>query len=109
MRNREFYSALWYDVIRPEALKRANYKCAVCKVKHHSLGYRDNTGNWIECDEFMIRWCNENSIKIKKMFLQISHKDHDTLNNSPENLQAVCPRCHLKFDKDLRIAKRIMR
>src|SRR5258706_12556391 len=109
MRNKGFYSSLWYDVIRPEALKADNYMCRSCKARHHSVGYRGAEGVWIECDSFMIEWCKLKGIKVRTMFLQVSNRDHNTYNNSPTNLQALCPRCHLRFDKDLRIAKRIMR
>lgn len=107
MRNKQFYSALWYDVIRPEALKKASYKCENCSAKHHSVGYRDNKGEWIECDKFMVEWCKSKGITVKKLFLQIAHLDHNPSNNSPENLKALCPRCHLLNDKAVRLLSRI--
>lgn len=107
MRNKEFYSAVWYDIIRPEALKRANYRCSNCQAEHRSVGYRDGTGKWIACDEFMLQWCKAQGIKTHTMYLQVCHNDQNTFNNSPENLQVRCPRCHLKFDKDFRAIARL--
>lgn len=98
---------MWYDVIRPKILLRDNYKCCTCKAKHHSIGYRDNKGTWIECDVFMIEWCKTNGIKVKRMYLQISHKNHNPSDNNETNLWTLCPRCHLSFDKSIRMAKRI--
>lgn len=107
MRNKHRYSNDWYDIIRPEALKRASYKCQQCNAKHKSIGYRSHNGVWIECDMYMLQWCKVQGIKVHKLFLQISHTDHDTSNNKPENLRALCPRCHLSFDKTIRHIKRL--
>lgn len=30
--------------------------------------------------------------------LTVSHLDHDTTNNDPANLRAMCQRCHLTYD-----------
>jgi len=30
--------------------------------------------------------------------LTIAHLDHDTTNNEPDNLRALCQRCHLTWD-----------
>lgn len=102
MRNKQRYDEYWYDVIRPKALERANYRCQKCGAKHRSIGYRDAQGNWVECDQFMIEWCKQNGIKVKKMFLQVSHKEHDTSKNEPNDLQVLCPRDHLIYDKQTR-------
>lgn len=100
------YDKLWNDVIRPEALKRAGYKCESCKCRHHSQGYRNEFGAWIECDEFQLQWCKVKGIKPKRMYLQVAHLDHDRSNNSPINLKVLCPRCHLNNDKDIRAIMR---
>lgn len=101
MRNRERYADNWSDVIRPAILARDNYKCTSCNAKHRTIGYRDSSGNWIECDEFMIEWCKGKGIKTKKLFLQVAHLDHNPNNNDPLNLSTKCPRCHFINDKAL--------
>jgi len=33
-----------------------------------------------------------------KIILTVAHLDHDTTNNDPANLKAMCQRCHLRYD-----------
>lgn len=33
-----------------------------------------------------------------KVVLTVAHLDHDTTNNSKDNLKALCQRCHLRYD-----------
>lgn len=106
MRNSERYSEDWKDVIRPRELLRAGYKCENCRAKHRSIGYRNSDGVWIECDKFMIEWCQVKGIKTKKLFLQVAHLDHNPRNNEPYNLKVLCPKCHLKNDENVRLIKR---
>ncbi len=36
-----------------------------------------------------------------KIVLTIAHLNHDTTDNRPENLKAMCQRCHLRYDSQL--------
>lgn len=36
-----------------------------------------------------------------RVVLTVAHLDHDTTNNTRENLRALCQRCHLRYDKQL--------
>lgn len=36
-----------------------------------------------------------------RVVLTIAHLNHDTTDNRPENLKAMCQRCHLRYDRDL--------
>ena len=38
------------------------------------------------------RWANG------KVVLTVAHLNHDTQDNRPENLKAMCQRCHLRYD-----------
>ena len=38
-----------------------------------------------------------------KVILTIAHLDHIPENCSPENLRAMCQRCHLRYDQDLHV------
>lgn len=106
MRNKYRYHEEWLDKIRPLALQRANYMCQKCKAKHRSTGYRDSKGVWIACDKYMIEWCLTHNIKVKKLFLQVAHLDNNPSNNDITNLAVLCPRCHLMYDKDIRLIMR---
>ena len=36
-----------------------------------------------------------------KVVLTVAHLDHDPQNNDPDNLRAMCQRCHLTYDAKL--------
>lgn len=55
--------------IRNYLLKKANYQCEQC--------------GWHEINPFT-----------QKIPLEIHHKDGQPLNNTPDNLQVLCPNCH---------------
>lgn len=109
MKNKHRYPENWSDVIRPAILKRDNFKCDGCGVKHRSTGYYDFSGKFIECDEFMVKWAKEKGFKVQKIFLQIAHLDQDPSNCSEDNLKSKCPKCHLNFDRAFNNIKRLQR
>lgn len=39
-----------------------------------------------------------------RVVLTVAHLDHDTTHNDPENLRALCQRCHLDWDLDYHMA-----
>lgn len=41
-----------------------------------------------------------------RVVLTVAHLDHDTTNNSMENLRHWCQRCHLRYDRDLHLLHR---
>ncbi len=94
MRNKWKYSQDWTDIIRPAILKRDQYKCQRCGVKHKSIGYFDKNKIFVEADEFVQDWCKRNNIKLVKIFLNVCHLDHNPSNNTYSNLKSFCPRCH---------------
>jgi hypothetical protein len=102
------YHPDWKDIIRPSILKRDQYKCKVCSVKHKSRVYRSTNGGYIECDEFMESWAVQNERKVITLYLQIAHLDHNKSNNDPANLQALCPIHHAKHDKEHKKFKRLL-
>lgn len=103
------YSENWKDEIRPAILKRDSYKCQVCHIRHRSIGYYNLNKVFVDCDNFMVDYCNRNSIKVIKIFLQVHHKDGNKLNNDPVNLQTLCNRCHLATERELNKLKRLTR
>lgn len=103
------YAPDWRDTIRPAILKRDQYRCKHCGVKHRAKGYYDNSGYFIECDEFMIEWAKRNNIKPFTMYLQVAHLDQNKQNNDDKNLLSLCPRCHGKYDKNIAPSGRSIR
>lgn len=106
MRNKQQYPVNWSDTIRPAALMRANYKCSKCKIKHRSKGYYDYTGNWIECDNYMLMYARKLEFKTQEIILQVHHRDGNRENNNDSNLQVLCVRCHLEVERELNKMKR---
>lgn len=101
------YHPDWKDIIRPAILKRDGYKCAHCGIKHKSRVYKDTTGKYVECDDFMEEWAKSTGRKVFTLFLQIAHLDHDKQNNEPSNLKALCPIHHARYDTEHKKLARI--
>jgi 5-methylcytosine-specific restriction endonuclease McrA len=109
MKNRQNYPPHWFDTIRPAILARDRYKCKACGLAHRAQGFYSGD-SFIECsDEHERSWAKAQGRKVQRVFLQIAHIDQNPSNNNYENLQAMCPRCHLKFDNSFNSAKRLMK
>lgn len=109
MRNKKNYPSNWNDEIRPLALKRGNYKCSKCKIRHRAIGYYDYKNVFVDCDDFMLRHAQQLSFKLVTIILQVHHKDGNPGNNLDDNLQCLCNKCHLEVERNLNILKRKMR
>ena len=106
MRNKDQYHESWVDTIRPAILKRDNYKCKDCGIKHRSYVLVDSNKNrtLIEKDEYEdYKTYGANTYRI---YLQVAHLDNNKANNDYENLLALCPVCHNLRDKEW---KRVIR
>ena len=68
------------NIIRNFLYKKSNFRCEVCGYE----GYNLKTGNTI---------------------LQIHHIDGNSKNNSPDNLQVICPNCHAKTENYMALNK----
>jgi 5-methylcytosine-specific restriction endonuclease McrA len=102
------YHQDWRDVIRPMILKRDQYKCRSCGIKHKSEVYRKSKGHYIELDGFMKQWALDNGKKVFTLFLQVAHINHKKTDNRPENLITLCPYHHGKFDSEHKKISRII-
>ena len=76
--NRKLYPSNWKD-IRESILTRANNCCEFCGVVNHSIR-RNEAGKDI------------------RIVLTVAHLDHHPQNCSPDNLKALCQRCHSRYD-----------
>ena len=79
--NRKRYPANWKE-IRAGILKRADDRCEFCGVKNHSMVERPGKATRT------------------RIVLTVAHLDHQPENNDPENLRALCQKCHLRYDHD---------
>ena len=106
MQNRRDYPDNWNDEIRPSILKRDNYKCVECGIKHRSYVLIDQSKNriLIERDEFLEY--KKEGWNTYKIYLQVAHINNIKSDCSPENLRTLCNRCHCDADK---VWKSVMR
>jgi len=88
------YPANWKTEIRPAILKRAGNRCEFCGVQNGSTVYRQKKSR---CRGQSSSYSNTKAVKI---VLTVAHLNHDITDNRPENLRALCQRCHLTHDKE---------
>lgn len=98
--NKNLYPKNWKE-IRLKILARANNCCEFCGVPNHIMGYRTNLGGLVKADEDVEYFQNQGKKRIK-IVLTIAHLDHVPTSNNPENLRALCQKCHNNYDKEHR-------
>lgn len=103
MRNKKEYPENWVDTVRPAILKRDEYKCRLCKVKHRQFVLVDDDGRYTKIDEKEYLEYKEHCNKVYRIYLQVAHLNHDKKDCSDSNLMALCPKCHLKYDKESKL------
>jgi 5-methylcytosine-specific restriction endonuclease McrA len=79
--NKRCYPKNWNE-IREQILARAGNKCEVCGVENHTFRNK------------------------KLIVLTIAHMDHTPENCLPENLKALCQKCHNSYDAEHRAETR---
>ena len=77
--NRKRYPPNWGE-IRKQILQRANNRCEFCGIENHTYRLNPRTG------------------KMAYIVLTIAHLNHTPEDCRPENLRALCQRCHNKYD-----------
>lgn len=114
--NWDNYPPNWKE-IRARIQQRAGNKCEGCEVPNYAWVWRDDLGAWHSVGEQALReagyhkppftipakWQNggEGVIRVIKIICTTAHLDHDTQNNSDDNLRFWCQRCHLTYDAAL--------
>lgn len=92
--NKHLYPDNWKTEIRPSILERANNCCEFCGVQNYSFRYK------FDHDEILPPNSNVSLKQYSKIVLTIAHLDHNPTNNHPDNLKALCQKCHLNYDKE---------
>jgi 5-methylcytosine-specific restriction endonuclease McrA len=109
------YPPEWSTISRA-IRERAGQHCEWCGVPNGAYGARDRKGTWHEADS--IHHLNSDAgeelfgafpdmirIVLTVAHLGVSQPDgtpgdkHDTFDCRPENLAALCQRCHLNYDR----------
>jgi hypothetical protein len=107
------YPDNWKTEIRPEILKRANNKCEWCGLPNGEMIIRGNGNHWIKYHsddiDFFVNQDGQilssedlpdeydEKINWTTIVLTIAHIENpDPMDCRPENLAALCQRCHHK-------------
>jgi len=99
VKNRDRYPDNWEEISRYIRFERAGGCCEWCGAPHGTeIGRRYSDPAWIPWDEI----APEHRYEFRKMrvVLTTAHLDHDESNNDPENLAALCQRCHFNHDRE---------
>lgn len=120
--NYKDYAPNWLTEIRPLILRRAGgtgenpaleASCEWCHVKNYLEGKRDRDGNFVSkkqiermADGTRLKKFGTTTPKLFKIIITIAHLNHIKEDNRPENLAALCQRCHLNYDRPRHVEKR---
>jgi 5-methylcytosine-specific restriction endonuclease McrA len=98
--NRKRYPKNW-KWIREAILNRAGHCCERCGVPNRAYGWREKDGTFtLVFDPFMQDPKNPfYRGKPIRIILTIAHLDHIPEHNHPDNLKALCQKCHLAYDR----------
>ena len=86
--NKKLYPKNWKK-IREKILERAGDRCEFCGVGNHTFRYNERTG------------------RLARIVLTIAHLDHTPEHCDPDNLRALCQRCHNRYDAEHRKETRL--
>jgi 5-methylcytosine-specific restriction endonuclease McrA len=92
--NRANYPAGWKQ-ISERIRERDGQHCRHCGVPNRAIGCRDADGTWYGLDDARAAGIVAPVIRI---VLTVAHLDHDTTNNSDDNLVSLCQMCHNRYD-----------
>lgn len=105
--------------------ERAQNRCEWCGLPNGALGYRDRAGRfWTDAELDQAEHLPERdqltvegggTLRRVRIILTVAHlgtphldgtpaSKHDKLDVRPENLAALCQRCHLNYDRDEHMA-----
>lgn len=111
--DRTKYPKDWRQISRRIRFERAKERCEWCNAPHN--GWRDGE-QWFE-PEFAETFPHMTE-DMTKIILTVAHlgidkpdgtagDKRDTMDCRPENLAALCQRCHLNFDREQHVQNRI--
>jgi len=96
------YPKNWMTVIRPSVLNRAGDRCEFCDVPNGAVVVRDDdAGTWQTVEGSAVNAARADGEEPVKIILTVAHLNHNVNDNRPENLKALCQRCHLRWDAEL--------
>lgn len=118
------YPKDWKEISRAIRVDRAGDRCEWCGVANKAEGARDLAGKfhgrqalgWVGPDDWDLLFGKGEQPKYITIVLTVAHlgkphpdgklgNKHDKADCRPENLAALCQRCHLNFDRPDHIAR----
>ena len=128
--NKSRYPENWKQISEDIRFNRANNRCEFCGVPNYAVGHRDEDGRFVpiagniyaDCAVKGLSYPSLNSLtftEAKKIadsetfnclwgykyiviVLTVAHLDHQPENCDPENLKAMCQKCHNSYDRSHR-------
>jgi 5-methylcytosine-specific restriction endonuclease McrA len=106
------YPSNWKQ-LATQIKESANWTCQECRrpcrkpgeTWHDFLIRPDLAMEWLNqsCEEVFSDDDGMSTVidKPQRFTLTVAHLDHDTTNNHPDNLKALCSGCHLRYDAPL--------
>ena len=101
--NKANYAPDWRS-ISLRIRERDGWTCKWCGIEHNAIIRRleDDVsytyyGQYTTKDEWDRKWARALP-KLVRIVLTVAHIDHDSTNNTDDNLAALCQRCHLRHD-----------
>ena len=76
--NKDRYPDNWKQISQHIRFERAGNRCEFCGCENYQ----------------------PHPVTGSKVVLTVAHLDHQPENNAPENLRALCQRCHLSYDAE---------
>lgn len=100
------YPTFWPE-IRAAALERSGNRCDLCGVENRRFIVREKGAGFRYVDSGVGDYGSEleaaylDGEKPIQVVLTVAHLDHTPANCDPDNLRALCQRCHLRLDAAL--------
>lgn len=99
---RHLYGPEW-KLISQATVVRAGFRCQRCGFPNYAYIRRQAESPPVILDPDQAELAMREGHPVTKVVLTVAHLDQDPANNAPENLAALCQRCHLEHDRQQHI------